>query len=157
MKQYLHRTQQLNCDIDTAWNFFSSPYNLSKITPKDMGFVVLTDLKNDTMYKGMEIDYKVTPLFGIPMKWKTKITQVDLHKSFTDFQEKGPYKLWNHHHEFIENKDGVLMKDKLTYEMPYGVLGRITHTLIVKKKLKAIFDYRFQVLEELFNKKETKI
>lgn len=122
-----------------------------------MGFVVLTDLKDDAMQEGMEIEYKVTPLFGIPMKWKTKITQVDFYKSFTDFQEKGPYKLWNHHHEFIENKDGVLMKDNLTYEMPYGVLGQLAHSLIVKKKLKRIFDYRYQVLEELINKKENKI
>jgi len=157
MKQYLHRTQQLSCDIKTAWEFFSSPYNLTQITPKNMGFVVLTDLKDDAMQEGMEIDYKVTPLFGIPMKWKTKITQVDLYKSFTDFQENGPYKLWNHHHEFMENRDGVLMKDNLTYEMPYGVLGQLAHSLLVKKKLKRIFDYRYQVLEKLFNKKETKI
>lgn len=154
MKYQLHKAQQLDCDIKTTWDFFSSPNNLSQITPKNMGFVVLTDLKDDAMCEGMEIDYKVTPLFGIPMKWKTKITQVDHHKSFTDVQEKGPYKLWNHHHEFIENKEGILMKDSLTYEMPFGILGRIAHTLIVKKKLKSIFDYRFQVLKEMFNREK---
>ncbi len=151
MKHHLKRTQQLNCDIKTAWAFFSSPYNLKEITPKDMGFIVLSDLQDKTMHQGMEINYKITPFFGIPMKWKTKITQIDPYKSFTDFQEKGPYKLWNHHHEFVENENGVLMKDHLTYEMPYGILGKIVHSLMVRKKVKEIFDYRFQVLEELFN------
>lgn len=154
MKYQLQKVQQLNCDVKTAWNFFSSPYNLAQITPRNMGFVVVTDLNDGGMYEGMKIDYKVTPLLGIPIKWKTRITQVEPYKSFTDFQEKGPYKLWNHHHEFIENKEGVLMKDDLTYEMPLGFLGRIAHTFIVKKKLKSIFDDRFQVLEEMFNRKK---
>lgn len=154
MKYQLNRTQQLNCDLETAWKFFSSPHNLSRITPDYMGFVVTSDLEDKMMYPGMEIDYKVTPLLGIPMKWKTKITEVDPYKSFTDFQKKGPYKLWNHQHEFVEKDDGVLMKDKLTYEMPYGVLGKIAHGLIVKKKLKGIFDYRYQVLEQMFNEKD---
>lgn len=151
MKYQLNKVQQLNCNKKTAWEFFSSPYNLSQITPKNMGFVVLTDLKDDAIYEGMEIEYKVTPLFGIPMRWKTKITEVEPYKSFTDFQEKGPYKLWNHHHEFIENDGGVFMKDNLTYEMPYGILGIIVHTIIIKKKLKNIFDYRFRVLDDMFN------
>lgn len=154
MKHQLLRAQQLSCDIETAWGFFSSPDKLAQITPKNMGFVVMSDLSDGEMFEGMEIDYKVTPLFGIPMKWKTRITQVELYKTFTDVQEKGPYKLWNHQHEFIENEAGILMKDHLTYEMPFGILGKIAHTAIVKKKLKSIFDYRFQVLEELFNREK---
>lgn len=154
MKYHLSRKQQLSCDINTAWSFFCDPLNLAQITPKGMHFSVLTNLRDKSIYKGMEIEYKVSPLFGIPMKWKTRIIQVEYLKSFTDFQEQGPYSLWNHHHEFIENKDGVLMKDELTYEMPYGLLGRIVHYLVVKKKLKKIFDYRFDILEELFNRKK---
>ncbi|WP_346986080.1 SRPBCC family protein [Chryseobacterium sp. POE27] len=151
MKHRLFREQQLNCDIDTAWKFFSSAGNLSKITPEDMNFVVLTKFENDEIYKGMTIDYFVSPLFGIKMKWKTEIIQVDFSKSFTDFQKKGPYKLWHHHHEFIENENGVLMKDTVDYELPFGFLGDIAHKLIVKDKLQHIFDYRFKVLEERFN------
>lgn len=154
MKYQLNKSQQLNCDIETAWEFFSSPHNLARITPDYMGFIVTSDLKGEKMYEGMEIDYKVTPILGIPMKWKTEITEVDPYKSFTDFQKKGPYKLWNHQHEFIENEDGVLMKDVLTYEMPYGFLGKIAHSLVIKKKLKGIFDYRYEVLEKMFNQKE---
>lgn len=150
MKHRLVREQQLNCDIETAWKFFSSANNLSEITPKDMGFIVLTEMKEDEIYKGMLIDYYVSPLFGIKMKWQTEITHVDFQKSFIDFQKKGPYKLWNHHHEFIANKDGVLMKDTIDYELPMGFLGEIAHRLFVRKKLEHIFDYRFRVLRKLF-------
>lgn len=153
MKYQLYREQQLNCDQETAWKFFSSPNNLAKITPKDMGFTVLSNLDDQPIKVGMVIDYTVSPLFGIPLRWKTKIIQVDYLNSFTDFQEKGPYKLWHHHHQFIPNEKGILMKDTVDYELPFGILGRIVHSLIVKNKVKAIFDYRYQVLEKMFNNK----
>lgn len=151
MKYQLSREQQLYCDIDTAWSFFSSPNNLSKITPKDMGFTVLSKDIQPEIFEGMLIDYTVSPILGIPLKWQTKITQVDKNKSFTDFQEKGPYKYWNHFHEFIPNSQGVLMKDTVDYELPMGFLGKIAHQAFVKKKLVSIFDYRYQVLEKYFN------
>ncbi|NGM62002.1 SRPBCC family protein [Sphingobacterium sp. SGG-5] len=151
MKHRLYREQQLYCDIEAAWDFFSSPKNLSKITPKDMGFTVLSDYNNEQIAEGMVIDYIVSPLLKVPLKWRTRITHVESNKSFTDFQEKGPYKYWSHFHEFIPNKDGVLMKDTVDYELPFGFLGKMAHLLFVKKKLAYIFDFRYNVLEKLFN------
>lgn len=153
MKYQLYREQQLKCDLHTAWCFFSSPMNLPKITPKDMAFKIVSDPKANEIFEGMIIDYTVSPIFKIPLKWRTRITEVTPNKSFTDFQERGPYKLWNHHHEFIPNKNGVFMIDKVDYELPLGLLGSWAHALYVKKKLDDIFNYRFQVLENLFNKK----
>lgn len=153
MVHRLYREQQLNCDIETAWKFFSSANNLAVITPKDMNFTVLTKLENDEIHKGMLIDYTVSPVLKIPMKWQTQITQVDFQKSFTDFQQKGPYKLWNHFHEFVPNENGVLIKDTVSYELPMGFLGEIAHQLFVKSKLKSIFDFRHEVLEVMFNNK----
>jgi ligand-binding SRPBCC domain-containing protein len=152
MVHRLYREQQINCDIDTAWKFFSAANNLSVITPPEMNFIVRTKLENDEIFEGMIIDYTVSPLMNIPMKWQTEITQVDLRKSFTDFQKKGPYKLWNHFHEFVENENGVLIKDTVTYELPMGFLGELAYNLFVKKKLEAIFGFRHQVLEVMFNK-----
>ncbi|WP_028122629.1 SRPBCC family protein [Epilithonimonas tenax] len=151
MVHRLYREQQINCDIETTWKFFSAASNLAIITPPEMNFTVLTKLKNDEIYEGMIIDYTVSPLLNIPMKWQTEITQVDFQKSFTDFQKKGPYKLWNHFHEFVLNEDGVLIKDTVTYELPFGFLGELAHSLFVKKKLEGIFKFRNQVLEVMFN------
>ncbi|MDF2932018.1 MAG: hypothetical protein K0R36_1349 [Chryseobacterium sp.] len=154
MVHQLKREQQLNCDIETAWKFFSSANNLSKITPKDMNFIVRTKMESDEIYEGMIIDYYVSPLLGIKMDWQTEITQVNHHQSFTDFQKKGPYKLWNHFHEFIPNEKGVLIKDTVDYELPMGFLGEIAHKLFVKSKLEHIFLYRFNILEKMFNQKQ---
>jgi ligand-binding SRPBCC domain-containing protein len=87
------------------------------------------------------------------MKWQTEIIKVDFQKSFIDFQKKGPYKLWHHHHEFIPNEKGTLMKDTIDYELPMGVLGEIAHSLFVKKKIEHIFDYRYNILDKMFSGK----
>lgn len=152
MKYQLYREQQLHCNIETAWQFFSSPRNLSKITPGDMGFTVLSDYGNQQIFEGMIIDYIVSPVLGIPLKWRTRISQVELNKSFTDFQQKGPYKYWSHFHEFIPNADGVLMKDTVDYELPLGVLGSIVHRAFVRTKLETIFNFRYSILENQFNR-----
>lgn len=146
-----YREQQLNTDIHTAWDFFSSPYNLAKITPKEMAFKVKSQHDGQAIYEGLLIDYTVSPLLSIPLKWQTEITQVDDRKSFTDFQKKGPYKLWKHHHHFIPNEKGVLMQDTVYYELHLGILGKLAHSLFVKKRINQIFDYRFKVLEKIFN------
>lgn len=153
MVHQLKREQQINCDIETAWKFFSAANNLSKITPKDMNFIVRTKMESDEIYEGMIIDYYVSPIFGIKMDWQTEITQVNHHRSFTDYQKKGPYKLWNHFHEFIPNEKGVLIKDTVDYELPMGFLGEIANKLFVKSKVEHIFSYRFNILEKMFNSK----
>lgn len=153
MKYQLKKVQQLHTNLETAWDFFSSPHNLSKITPKDMNFRVLTDTDGKSIYEGMIIDYKVSPLLGISMNWQTEIIKVEPLKYFVDFQNKGPYKLWHHLHEFEENEKGVLMTDTVDYELPFGFIGDIAHNIIVKNKLEKIFDFRKSFLDEKFTSK----
>ena len=154
MRFQLYREQQINSDIDTTWSFFSSPMNLSKITPKNMGFKVISDLSNKYIYEGMMIEYIVSPVLYIPLKWVTRIIQVEKHSSFTDIQEKGPYKYWKHFHEFVPNENGVIIRDTIDYELPFRLLGQIANNVFVRKKLENIFNYRYQILEKHFNQKK---
>jgi ligand-binding SRPBCC domain-containing protein len=147
----LHRETLLRTTLDKAWDFFTSPLNLSKITPPEMGFVVTSDFQKDTkVYPGMIITYKVSPLFGIKVNWMTEITHVKEHEYFVDEQRFGPYALWHHQHHFKEIEGGVLMTDHVNYAIPYGFIGRIANSLVVKKKLKEVFDYREKVIQEIF-------
>lgn len=151
MAIYQYTAEQfLPISIRKAWDFFSSPKNLSVITPPEMDFKILTQLDDKEIYDGMLIDYTVKPLLGVPMHWQTKIINVKPLEVFADTQLKGPYKLWHHTHTFVEKDGGVLMKDIVRYELPFGVLGDWVHSLIVRKKIASIFAYRKQVLEKLF-------
>ncbi len=142
--------QFLNIDIQTAWDFFSSPGNLVLITPPEMAFKIHTKLEGVKVHEGMIIDYTVKPLLGIPLRWKTEISKVDKPHFFTDKQLKGPYSVWEHTHTFIEKDNGVLMRDEVKYQLPLGVIGTIVHNFIVRKKIRKIFKFREEILNRLF-------
>ena len=144
-------TQQLPISLTEAWDFFSSPKNLEKITPSHMGFRI-TSGEPERMYTGQIITYRVAPLPGVKTSWVTEITHVEENKFFIDEQRFGPYRMWHHEHRFEEVDGGVLMTDKVSYKIPFGVLGHIAQVLFVKKQLTGIFEYRVKVLDEKFGK-----
>lgn len=150
MKIYtLHTKQNLPISLDEAWDFLSSPKNLKTITPDYMGFNILSGAEKP-MFPGQIIQYIVTPVLGIPTKWVTEITHVRNKEYFVDEQRFGPYALWHHKHFLKEIQGGVEMEDIVDYKLPMGILGQMVHPILVKPKLKEIFDYRQKKLIELF-------
>ncbi len=146
------REQFLKTNLEEVWDFISSPKNLKEITPDYMGFDITSKGLPEKMYPGMMISYKVKPVMGIKTTWVTEITQVEKLKYFVDEQRVGPYSIWHHEHILEERDGGVWMTDIISYKPPFGFLGNIANAVMIKKKLREIFDYRFQVLEERYNK-----
>jgi ligand-binding SRPBCC domain-containing protein len=146
------RAQKINGSIEEIWDFISSPENLKKITPAQMGFNITSGNLPVKMYPGMMIGYKVSPFPGIRMNWLTEITHVEYLKFFVDEQRVGPYKIWHHEHHLIPIKNGVLMQDIICYSPPFGFLGRIANFLFIRRKLEQIFSFRKLKLEEIFGK-----
>lgn len=143
------RTQLIDTDLERLWEFISSPKNLAVITPSSMNFEIQSEVP-EKMYPGLIIKYKVSPLPLYRTSWVTEITHVEEFKYFVDEQRHGPYKIWHHEHILERTDKGIRMTDIVTYEPPFGILGSMSNTLMIKNKIKSIFDYREKVLEELF-------
>ncbi len=141
--------QQLPIDLAAAWQFFANPQNLSRITPPWLNFRITSE-NLEKMYAGQIIEYKVSPFLNIPSKWVTEITHVNEPLFFVDEQRFGPYKFWYHQHHFMEYKGGIMMKDIVSYALPFGFIGRIVNSLLVAKKIKSIFSFRRKYLEDKF-------
>lgn len=153
MKVYKKETvQYVNASLEECWAFFSSPNNLQKITPENMGFQI-TDFDNKPMYAGQIIQYKVSPLLGLKLSWTTEITFVKDKSYFIDEQRFGPYTLWHHKHFFEATEKGTKMTDLVHYALPLGFLGQIMNNLVVKNKLNEIFGYREAKVNEIFHSK----
>lgn len=142
--------QKINASIDKVWDFISSPVNLKEITPDYMGFDIISEDLPEKMYAGMIISYMVSPILGIKTNWVTEITQIRDKEYFIDEQRVGPYALWHHQHIIEPIKNGVLMTDIVSYQPPLGILGALANSLIIRNKLKEIFDYRTQAVDERF-------
>lgn len=148
--KHLTFEQFLPISLEEAWTFFSSPKNLNLITPSELEFRILDDLP-DQMYQGMMIRYKIKPMLNIPLDWVTGITMIKDHQFFIDEQRIGPYKVWHHEHHFKAVDGGVLMTDKLYYDIGMGPLGYLAGKLWVDRQVQGIFKFREVKLKELFS------
>ena len=146
----LVRIQKIPVSLEEIWDFISSPKNLKDITPDYMGFDITSKDLPEKMYEGMIISYEVSPLLGIKTDWVTEITHVKDLEFFVDEQRVGPYDLWHHQHLISPYKEGVIMKDIVTYKPPFGFLGNIANSMFIRKRLDDIFDYRFKAIEEKY-------
>ena len=146
----LTSSQIIRTGIGRAWDFFSDPRNLAKITPPELDFTILSALP-ERVHAGLMIEYRVRPLLGIPVRWLTEITHVEQGKFFVDEQRIGPYRIWHHEHHFKALDDErTEITDRVTYVLPYGPLGDLVHPFLVKPQLAKIFAFREKAVGEMF-------
>jgi ligand-binding SRPBCC domain-containing protein len=144
--------QKIPVSLETAWDFFSKPDNLKDITPANLGFNIVSKHHGEKMYAGQIIEYKVSPILGIPLYWMTEITNVEDQKYFVDEQRFGPYGMWHHQHHFKAIDGGVEMTDIVHYKLTLFFLGDIANVILVKSQLRGIFNYRYQAVDAKFGK-----
>ena len=146
----LEREQIIQRPREKVFRFFADAGNLERITPPELNFRIISPQPID-IKKGALIDYQLK-LRGIPITWRTEITEWNPPCSFVDSALKSPYKQWIHLHTFEEGEQGeTIMRDIVRYRLPFEPLGDLAH-FYVKKELKYIFDYRFKVIEEIYRR-----
>ena len=144
----LERRQTVPGALPRVFSFFEDPLNLETITPPWLRFRVLssTDVR---VRLGTEIEYELRwQLF--PMRWRSRIAEYEPGVMFADEMLVGPYTRWYHRHHFREVAGGVEMVDTVEYELPFGPLGRVAHAGLIRRQLDSIFDYRREMVAQLF-------
>lgn len=145
----IQRSQVIALPIAKAFDFFATPQNLERMTPAFVHFHFLAP-PPERIAPGAMLEYRLR-IYGVPIKWRTKIVSVDEPASFVDVQDRGPYAHWQHTHVFREvAADRTEVGDRVEFAMPYGALGELAYQLMVARSLEQIFDYRAAALARLF-------
>lgn len=137
--------------LGEVFPFFSDARNLQRLTPPWVGFEVLSRGDLD-MAEGLLIDYRIR-IHGLPIRWRTEISEWDPPHRFQDTQLKGPYALWEHTHRFTPaSGDITVMTDHIRYRPRGGPLAPLINRALVAKDVRRIFEYRSMVLQGIFGK-----
>lgn len=90
--------------------------------------------------------------FGVYLTHKSRITAMNLYDYFVDEMEEGKFKTFKHEH-FFEDKNGVtLMTDRLQYETPFGIAGKLFDALFLKNHMIHFLLQRNKTLKEVSEK-----
>lgn len=127
--------------------FFADAFNLERITPAFLRFAIVTP-PPIVMAVGTLIEYRLR-LHGLPFRWRTRIEAFDPDRSFVDVQLTGPYALWHHLHLFEDAPGGTMVRDQVTYALPFGRAGRVVAGAVVDRTLARIFDHRRDAIARL--------
>lgn len=133
--------------LHEVFAFFSDARNLAKLTPPSFRFEILTPSPIE-MQTGTIIQYSLR-VHGLPVHWTTAITNWKPPFEFVDVQLRGPYLLWHHRHRFEAFGDSTRMIDEVSYQLPWGWLGRVVQALLVRRDLESVFEFREQAIQRL--------
>src|SRR5215469_440793 len=132
--------------------FFADPMNLSRVTPPEEKFRWLTP-PPPALSAGAVIDFSAR-IGPIAVRWRVFVREFDPPYRFVDAQLWGPFARWEHRHNFVAGAgaDGVMgtwIEDRLTYRLPFGMAGRLAHTLGAGRRIERLFHYRERRLRGL--------
>ncbi len=131
--------------VEKVWAFHESVEALKALTPPDRNVTVMSE---DTAVREGALHVLRVVMFGVPIVWKARITDVQPPFGFTDTAEKSPFAAWRHRHDFLPDGDGTLLRDTVEYRAPFGPLGALAHRLFIDRDIERMFAYRHRVTKE---------
>ncbi len=132
--------------VESAFAYHARPGALQRLIPP-WESIEIADSDN-SIAVGSQVTLR-TRVLGIPFQAIAEHTQCDAPHLFADTLLSGPFKSWNHRHEFAATSDSVSqLTDSITYQLPGGSLGKVFAAPFVRLKLQAMFAYRHRITRD---------
>jgi len=160
MHYNLRCEQWVPVPLGRVFAFFADPQNLPRITPPELSLRIerlklIADPAHPTFAAAgsdVVVSFRV-PILGFRMQHIAHITGFEMNRSFRDQHNRWPLMDWDHRHEFEaaerDGTAGTIVRDDLHYGLGPGVLGAMPNTLVVRRQLEKMFQFRRRALEEL--------
>jgi ligand-binding SRPBCC domain-containing protein len=137
------------CPVDRLWQFHSSAEALAGLALPGQRIEVISD---STVREGAVHILRITS-FGLKMEWHARIHDVNPPFGFSDTATQSPFASWRHHHQFVANSDGSILRDEVCYTLPYGRIGKAMNWILLRHMLKGLFAYRHRQTKRLLERR----
>ena len=126
--------------------FHDDPISLAAITPPP---VRVTIRRFDRPVRaGSQVIFRLS-VGPIGVTWDGAIAEYVDQQYFRDVQNSGPFGAWSHTHTFVAEADGTRVIDRVEYEPPLGLIGKLIDPILVKPSLAYLFAYRAKKTREI--------
>ncbi len=143
--QHYVASSSLPASVQDAFAYHDRPGALQRLIPPWESAEI--ERSDGSLSKGSRVVMK-TSLFGIPVRWVAEHTEYDPPNLFCDTQVSGPFATWNHRHEFHAAGRYCELNDRIEYQVPLGMLGRLVGGGKARSTLEAMFAYRHRVTRD---------
>jgi ligand-binding SRPBCC domain-containing protein len=95
---------------------------------------------------GEDVTWSATH-FGIRFTMTSRVTDLDRPRRFVDQQVRGPFRRFDHEHVFESDGGGTVMIDRVSFDAPVGVIGRVVERLVLGRYLQQLIETRGRFLK----------
>lgn len=122
--------------------------NVHKLSTAKSNETAIDGITSGLINKGETVTWRGKH-FGFYLTHKSIISAMEIPSYFVDEMVEGKFKSFKNEHSFIEGNGFVMMIDKIEYQTPYGIFGKLFDAFILKKHLTNFINERNSVLKEL--------
>ena len=128
---------RIDATRDQLFEFFCDPDTFQRIAPRSEKLQILSHW--NALRVGARTSYIA---FGgiLPARWELEITKIQQGRLVAETMISGPFASWRHETHFIrEGRASTLLRDEVTYQLPWGWPGHVVNEPRIRKRLRKWF------------------
>ena len=90
---------------------------------------------------GDEVEFEGRHL-GVRQRLRARITAFDRPHGFRDEMTRGAFRVFVHDHRFDATPSGTRMRDRVRFDAPFGVVGRLAERAVLRRYLSRLIERR---------------
>lgn len=143
--QSFQRTLTVPASVDQLFAWHERDGAFERLTPPWEPVRVI--VRKGTIHDGdtTTLQMKVGPL---KINWVAEHHDFKQDEQFCDLQVKGPFRHWDHTHQFEGSENAAMLTDHIAFALPGGAIVRLVGQRSVTRKLARVFAYRHRIFRQ---------
>ena len=142
----IHLTSFIAAPVERVFDL-SRSINLHQISTASTNKKAIDGVLNGLINKNETVTWQAKHLFKT-RRFTSRITEMQSPVFFIDEMIKGDFKSFYHEHHFKAAENGTIVIDRINFESPYGILGKIANSIFLTSYLEKLLTKRNAVIKD---------